>query len=639
MYRKTLTLAGAWLVLGLPGYAADADALAITANIQARHLPFGTILDPMFASSGSDQIVGYTRCGDSAIWTGHYLAAEAFRYSVTKAPDALTNVKNAIAGIKSLADVTGTNLLARCLVPTSSPFASGIASEEAPNGIHQNTSAGYIWVGNTSRDQYQGVIFGLGIAYDLVNDAGVQSSISQLVTRLIDFLTGHGWNIVMPDGSVSTTFLIRPDEILGLLQVGAHVNSSHFSTTYDVERILLAASMVVPVSVDVASDDSYFKFNLDAINFYNLIRLDSSVDDAIYRSAYAIFRNHVAPHQNAFFNIVDRGLNGPNAARDSLTLTLLQEWLQRPRRDPFVDLSSVVPVCGSQACNPVPVPLRPPTDFLWQRTPFLLSAGGSNTIEGAGIDYILPYWMARYYQTVAAFVVQSAAAGSQAVAPDSIASIYGVSLSSQTAQAGQQPPPLSLGGVTLTVQDAAGTVRTAPLMYVSSGLINFVVPDGTVPGAATFTVTTGTTAITAAGSVQTVAPTLFSAAGTGTGVAAATALRVQAANPQLQSPVQVFQCKRFTPALRRCHRFGLEDTPVYLTLYGTGIRNRSSLSNVTVTIHGVSVPVLYAGPQPTYAGLDQVNVSLPLTLRGSGESNVVLTVDGQTANTVTVSIQ
>jgi hypothetical protein len=34
-----------------------------------------------------------------------------------------------------------------------------------------------------------------------------------------------------------------------------------------------------------------------------------------------------------------------------------------------------------------------------------------------------------------------------------------------------------------------------------------------------------------------------------------------------------------------------------------------------------------------------VNVALTLNLRGSGESNVVLTVDGQTSNAVTVNIQ
>ena len=58
--------------------AAEGDALSILANIQARHLPYGAILDPIFALTDSDQISGYTRCGDSALWTGHYLAAEAF---------------------------------------------------------------------------------------------------------------------------------------------------------------------------------------------------------------------------------------------------------------------------------------------------------------------------------------------------------------------------------------------------------------------------------------------------------------------------------------------------------------------------------------------------------------------------------
>jgi len=60
---------------------------------------------------------------------------------------------------------------------------------------------------------------------------------------------------------------------------------------------------------------------------------------------------------------------------------------------------------------------------------------------------------------------------------------------------------------------------------------------------------------------------------------------------------------------------------------------------VHVAINGISVPVLYAGPQPNYAGLDQVNVGLSLSLRGAGESNVVLTVDGKSSNTVTINIK
>src|SRR5579871_3437702 len=118
------------LLLGVCcAHANETDALAISANIQALHLPFGTILDPIYASPTSNQVVGYTRCGDSAIWTGHYLAAEAFRYKVTQSADALANIRKAIAGIKSLNDVTGTNLLARCMVPVDSPYLPSIEAE------------------------------------------------------------------------------------------------------------------------------------------------------------------------------------------------------------------------------------------------------------------------------------------------------------------------------------------------------------------------------------------------------------------------------------------------------------------------------------------------------------------------------
>jgi uncharacterized protein (TIGR03437 family) len=245
--------------------------------------------------------------------------------------------------------------------------------------------------------------------------------------------------------------------------------------------------------------------------------------------------------------------------------------------------------------------------------------------------------MGRYYGLNAAFVVQSAAAASLAVVANSIASIYGSNLATATAQASVQPLPTSLGGISLTVTDVAGSQRSAPLIYVSPVQINFVVPDGTASGLATFTINGGPAPVSATGLVQNVAPRLFSTSGNGTGVAAATAIRTQAANPQLQSPVPVFQCTN-SGCVSVPINLGI-DTPVYLTLYGTGFRNRSSLANVTVTINGTSVPVLYAGPQPSFTGLDQVNVPLILTLKGSGESKVVLTADGQTSNTVTVNIQ
>jgi uncharacterized protein (TIGR03437 family) len=606
--------------------AAEVDALAISRNVQNRHFPHYTLLDPVFDSPAGNQLVSYTRCGDSALWTGFYLAAESFRYNVTHSDEALAAAKRALAGIHSLVDVTGNNVLARCLIPATSPYAAAIQSEEAPNGIYRS-GPGDFWVGNTSRDQYSGVLFGLGVAYDLIDDPAWRSSIAALTTRLVQFLLDHGWNIVLPSGAITTTFLDRPDQQLAFLQLARHVNPNQFSTAYDIARATLSSLAIVPVSFDTLSDSSYFKFNLDTINLYTLIHLESGLSEDIYRKAYSVLRNHTDGQENAFFNMIDFALNGPNATRDAETRLLLNQWLQRPRRDLAVHNEGKYATCGdpAQACQPIPVPDRPATDFLWQRSPYQLSnQGGSNIIEGAGIDYILPYWMARYYGVIAADNLQEGSAASYAptLAPDGIASVFGLTLP-------------AVDGVKVTVKDSAAKARPAALLFASGGQVNFIVPGDTAAGTASITIqSAGLPETVLSAEIRTVAPGLFSAEASGQGAAAATAVRLMGGQ---MNAVPVFSCSG-----SRCGTVPIElsaDATVYLSLYGTGIRHLSSLSNVTCTIGGISVPVTYAGPQPVYAGLDQVNVQLLLSLRGLGDTDVVVTVDGRASNAVRVNLR
>jgi hypothetical protein len=54
-----------------------------------------------------------------------------------------------------------------------------------------------------------------------------------------------------------------------------------------------------------------------------------------------------------------------------------------------------------RSVNPLPVAVRSPTDFLWQRSPFDLDGTQPLTHEAPGFDYLLPYWMLRYYTEVA----------------------------------------------------------------------------------------------------------------------------------------------------------------------------------------------------------------------------------------------
>jgi len=240
----------------------------------------------------------------------------------------------------------------------------------------------------------------------MVEDAQTRAEIGALVTRLLDFLVANNWFVFMPDGSISTIFTGRPDQRLSFLQVGRRVNPSRFDAQYTDHRLQYSEGVIIPISIDVLDDhNSYFKFNLDTINLYNLIRLES---DSFYRdeylAAYDVLRRTTDDHGNAHFNMIDCALKGQNGVRDAQTRELLDQWLLRlPRRDTFLDWRNDprYPACGeNRACQPLPVVDRIRTDFLWQRSPFLLFGGGTGKIETAGIDYILPYWMARYYGVI-----------------------------------------------------------------------------------------------------------------------------------------------------------------------------------------------------------------------------------------------
>jgi uncharacterized protein (TIGR03437 family) len=123
---------------------------------------------------------------------------------------------------------------------------------------------------------------------------------------------------------------------------------------------------------------------------------------------------------------------------------------------------------------------------------------------------------------------------------------------------------------------------------------------------------------------------VFSAGGDGRGVAAAYAVRVDAAGGQTILPVFACAGSCYPVALN------LGWGNVYLILYATGIR---WTPDVAVTLGGQPAPLYYAGPQGQYPGLDQVNVLVPASLAGAGVVEVRLTAGSRAANVVSVEVR
>lgn len=380
----------------------DTDANGISDRIQDVHLLYGFIAETQFASPGSDVILWTDGNGDGGIWTGSYLAAEAFRYKVTGSPTARAYLRRALESVRAISVVAESGFLARTIFPLDSPFIDHLIDAEERLGLFPTTYNGKdsYWVGHPTRDQYSGVLLGLGATYDLVDDDEVRTICRDIITHLVGALLRHGWVMGNPDQPVQETYLYRPDHLLSVLQLAKHVNPSDFGSIYDTTRVFLSLLAGLPSALEIRDlHGSYYKFNLDYSYYYNLIRLE---DDSHYRARYlkqfAKLRNATRTHGNAQFNMIDRALNGPDPVRDQETSELLDALLARGFRNTFVDLNGTYPACGEdRACDPIPVAERPYADFLWQRSPFEMRCDGDGSLESAGIDYILPYWMARYY--------------------------------------------------------------------------------------------------------------------------------------------------------------------------------------------------------------------------------------------------
>lgn len=234
-------------------------------------------------------------------------------------------------------------------------------------------------------------------------------------------------------------------------------------------------------------------------------------------------------------------------------------------------------------------------------------------------------------------VVSAASYRPDSLAPDSIATIFGADLALTSQAATTTPLPLSLGGTRVSLQDALPTFVNAPLFFVAPNQINLLIPGALLHGQAYLSISSPAlplfTGLTTYVRLERVAPGLFSLDATGRGLATAVIYRIRVDGTQVFEPVA-----RFDPLSNQFNAVPIDVfnpfEQVYLLLFGTGWRHRTALTEVMGIVDGRAFPVSFAGAQGDLQGLDQINLRLNDSLRGRGEVNVSVTVEGKVSNAV-----
>ncbi len=218
----------------------------------------------------------------------------------------------------------------------------------------------------------------------------------------------------------------------------------------------------------------------------------------------------------------------------------------------------------------------------------------------------------------------SSASFTYPVGYDSLVTAFGSNIASMTESAGAGSLPTHLAGIRVHLRGGDGSEQLAPLVYVSPTQINYLIPSGIVWPFASVSIEHDGTPLTEEAIAVPVGPsapglyTLNSAS-----LAAATAIRV--AGDGTQTSVPVYSC---TATGCAAVPINVATGTVYITLYGTGFtvnydgRALSPAGSYPIGCNaaGSYAPASYAGTQGQYPGLDQVNLQLPSSLAGRGDT-------------------
>jgi hypothetical protein len=404
---------------------------------EARHLWNGMSLG---AEQPDDSEGDYQLCtyGDCAFVSGQCTMAMAYRYAVERTPEALDTITQQVEGWRFFQRLTGVpGLIGRCYAHKTDPSSDTQWTRFYPDANkHKGVGEfdGYYWQADASRDQVTGAVLGVSAAASLVDDDHVQELATTFLTELLDHVWDNGLKLIDPDGEMTAYGNLDGENLEGwpipnglnavciLAWLKAAYNASgeaRFQDYYEelmYERdylSILADAMWVYSGYGTKWYNAYMAYE----NYFHLVRLEE--DPQLKQKLALRFRNSLWLNTDGD----GHGRGGIHEWNPTKTLWYLNATGERdpiaeyhalgqvavfpeaPLRDHQVSNSknpaiAPNPNYPTESLDPLPANLRKPDMVIWHRNPYELDGGQDTGEERTGCDYLLPYWMGRYYNLI-----------------------------------------------------------------------------------------------------------------------------------------------------------------------------------------------------------------------------------------------
>lgn len=400
-----------WAELGTNGLAAlQSRAAAHEEALRGRHLPHGLVVSLRHEAPGSDRVAALAELDLSSGWTGFLLASTAYRFSVTRDPSALSDVRRILDGVERLLEVSGRpGFVAAYAGPASDPaYRAAYSVHGGPDPSRpgmgrlafrgEGEATDTVWLAGTDARNLAGLNFGLAMAYWRIREPVIRGRISNAVVRVVGRLEADSWRIRdgrTPDAFVGTILSAA------VLRTAATVDFRRYNAEYE-----LRARRVQ--ELDPPGAPPFGDLHETAFTVGSLLALSGLETNTTRRLVYQ-------QHLKELWRSASSQLNPWYAAayvncfdeppRDVVARATLQGVLAQfpdpPRTSPRVDLLADASRGRIEANGhvwldlPAQLPDRPVRAFQWAWSACIPSGGDGPEVVHPGVDFLLPFWMGR----------------------------------------------------------------------------------------------------------------------------------------------------------------------------------------------------------------------------------------------------
>jgi len=355
----------------------------------------------------------------------NYLAAQAYRYAVTKDPAARAEAQNSFQALRWLEAMTGI-----AGFPARSVWAKGETGHKAQHGSgglpaewHDTADGKFEWKGDTSSDELCAQFYATNLFLAHVADGPEVAQAKQHLARIATHLIDHGWKLVDVDGRPTRWGRWDPDYFqtdegkydrgLQCLQLLAFMKSASAATGDEkfaaAYRQLLALGYAQHAlrQRNTFPPEGVLHF-LDELAFWSYWNLLPHESDPALRSIYrrGLERSYeiVRIEQNPWFNFLYGALTGNDCETDKAAQHLrdwpvdLIVWTYiNSQRDDLHTPPGYVPYkAGIRTFSP-----RETQPMRWDHWAMKADGGsGGRDVVDPGA-WLLAYWMGRYHGYIA----------------------------------------------------------------------------------------------------------------------------------------------------------------------------------------------------------------------------------------------